>query len=306
MAPGALGTDTRASIRVPAALSGVVGFKLTFGLVPTHGVVTLSWSMDHVAPMAATVEDVALLLDVVAGRDPRDPNSVDRPASPYTGYAGADVSGLRVGVPAAAFEGADLEVARAVQAALDGLREAGCALHPLGVPSSADFEMTNAAGMIVSRAEAATLHQRWLLEHAERYTVETLAQLDEASRLPAVIYLAAQRLRELFRLRMLDLFSRIDALALPTSLVLAPLHEEAERYLLVLSRNCIPWSFVGFPAISLPCGRSAAGLPIGLQLVAPPFQDGRLITLGAAVEKLGLWEAVLPPCVARGSFTTLP
>jgi aspartyl-tRNA(Asn)/glutamyl-tRNA(Gln) amidotransferase subunit A len=295
MTSGGLGTDTRASIRVPAALSGVVGFKPTFGLVPTHGVVTLSWSMDHVAPMAATVEDTALLLDVIGGRDLRDPNSVERPSASYLSYVGAKVSGLRIGVPVAAFEGADREVVAAVHAALNGLHGAGCLLKDLDEPSSADLEMTNAAGMIVSRAEAATFHGRWLAEQPDLYTAETFAQLDEASRVPAMVYLSAQRLREEFRLRMLDLFRRTDALALPTALVQAPLVEEAERYLLMLSRNCIPWSFVGFPAISLPCGRSTAGLPIGLQLVGAPFQDGRLIALGTAVESFGLWKADLPP-----------
>ncbi len=113
MAPGGLGTDTRASIRVPAALSGVVGFKPTFGLVPTHGVITLSWSMDHVAPMGATVEDAALLLDVIAGRDARDPNSVERPAPSYSRHVDGDVTKLRIGVPSAGFEGIDREVSQA-------------------------------------------------------------------------------------------------------------------------------------------------------------------------------------------------
>jgi aspartyl-tRNA(Asn)/glutamyl-tRNA(Gln) amidotransferase subunit A len=291
MAPGALGTDTRASIRVPAALSGVVGFKPTFGLVPTHGVVTLSWSMDHVAPMAATVEDAALLLDVVAGRDPRDPNSIDPPGPPYATYAGRSVAGLRVGVPGAALEGADPAVARAFERALDGLRAAGVRVRAIEAPSGVDLEMTNAAGMIVSRAEAATLHAGWLAERLDRYTAETREQLLAAAAVPATVYLAAQRLREAFRRRMLETFADLDAIALPTSLVEAPAVEEAERFLLVLSRNCIPWSFVGFPAVSVPCGRTGAGLPVGLQLVAPPFEDGRLVSLGTAVEALGLYAA---------------
>jgi aspartyl-tRNA(Asn)/glutamyl-tRNA(Gln) amidotransferase subunit A len=294
MAPGALGTDTRASIRVPAALSGVVGFKPTFGLVPTHGVVTLSWSMDHVAPMAATVEDAALLLDVVAGPDPRDPNAVGPPGPPYATYAGRAVNGLRIGVPAAALDGAEPDVARAVETALDGLRAAGVALRTIDAPSAADLEMTNAAGMIVSRAEAATLHGPWLAARLHRYTPETRDQLQEASRVPATVYLAAQRLREEFRLRMLRLFADVDAIALPTSLVQAPLVGDAERFLLVLSRNCIPWSFIGFPAVSVPCGRTRARLPVGLQLVAPPFEDGRLVALGTAVEALALYTIEMP------------
>jgi len=289
MTPGALGTDTRASIRCPAALSGVVGFKPTFGLVPTHGVVTLSWSMDHVAPMAPTVEDAALLLDVLAGRDPRDPGSVDPVGGPYAGHAGAPVAGLRIGVPAAGFAGAQPNVAEAVRRALDGLAAAGSVLVPVGEPAPEDFEMANAAGMIVSRAEAATYHHRWLAERRDRYTEETRAQLEEAAQVPAAVYLAAQRLREAFRRRMRALLREVDALALPTALVEAPRVEDAERFLLVLSRNCIPWSFIGFPAVSVPCGRTAAGLPVGLQLVAPPFADGRLVALGSAVEALGLY-----------------
>jgi aspartyl-tRNA(Asn)/glutamyl-tRNA(Gln) amidotransferase subunit A len=283
MAPGALGTDTRASIRVPAALSGVVGFKPTFGLVPTDGVVTLSWSMDHVAPMAATVEDAALLLDAIAGS----------PGWSYRAFCGERVEGLRVGVPRTAFGGADSDVAAAVERAMDGLRAEGVSIVAVDEPSAADLEMTNAAGMVVSRAEAATLHRAWLATRADRYTAETFAQLDEAARVPATIYLAAQRLREAFRQRMLGLLGEVDALAMPTSLVLAPRVEEAERFLLVLSRNCIPWSFIGVPAVSVPCGRSPAGLPVGLQLVASPLAEGRLFALGAAVERLGLYKAEL-------------
>lgn len=293
MAPGALGTDTRASIRVPAALSGVVGFKPTFGLVPTHGVVTLSWSMDHCAPMAGSVGDAAILLDVVAGRDPRDPGSIERPVASYAAWIGADVRGLRVGVPAAALEGAEPEVSRAFETTVDGLRSLDVSIETVGEPSPADFEMTNAAGLIVSRCEAATFHHRFLAERADRYTAETFAQLDEAAKLPARLYLAAQQLRAEFHLRMARLFERVDALALPTALVTAPRVEDAEHFLLVLSRNCIPWSFIGVPAVSVPCGRSAAGLPVGLQLVAPAFADARLVALGSAVESLGLWKAEL-------------
>lgn len=293
MAPGALGTDTRASIRVPASLSGVVGFKPTFGLVPTHGVITLSWSMDHCAPMASSVGDAALLLDVVAGRDPRDPNSVERPVASYRAWVGAEVRGLRVGVPVAALEGAEPAIARAFEGVLDGLRRLDVQVSTIAEPTAADFEMTNAAGMVVSRCEAAAFHRRFLAERADRYSPETFAQLDEAAKLPAGLYLSAQRLREGFRQRMAQLFERVDALALPTTLITAPWVEDAERYLLVLSRTCIPWSFIGVPAVSLPCGRSAAGLPIGLQLVAPAFADGRLVALGTAVEGLGLWKAEL-------------
>jgi aspartyl-tRNA(Asn)/glutamyl-tRNA(Gln) amidotransferase subunit A len=191
MAPGALGTDTRASIRVPAALTGVVGLKPTFGLVPTQGVVTLSWSMDHCAPMAASVGDVALLLDVLAGGDLRT-------AASYRAWAGTPVGGVRVGVPTATLEGTEPEVARAFEAALDGLRGLDVSVEFLDEPGADDLAMASAAGMVVSRCEAATLHRRYLAERAARYTPETLDQLQEAAQLPATLYLAAQRLREAF------------------------------------------------------------------------------------------------------------
>jgi aspartyl-tRNA(Asn)/glutamyl-tRNA(Gln) amidotransferase subunit A len=294
MAPGGLGTDTRASIRVPAALSGVVGFKPTFGLVPTHGVVTLSWSMDHVAPMGATVKDAALLLDVIAGRDGRDPNSVERPESSYSGYVGRSVNKLRIGVPTAAFERIDDEVSRAVWRAIEGLKSAIASVQSVEQPSTEDLEMSNMAGLIVSRAEAATFHQPWLKNKAHLYTDETRDQLEEALNVSAVAYLMAQRHREEFRRRMVELFARVDVLALPTCLVVAPPVAEADQFLMVLSRNCIPWSFIGFPAISVPCGRSASGLPIGLQLVAAPFRDASLIAAASAIETFELFPRPTP------------
>jgi aspartyl-tRNA(Asn)/glutamyl-tRNA(Gln) amidotransferase subunit A len=148
--------------------------------------------------------------------------------------------------------------------------------------------------MIVSRVEAATLHAPYLRDRADRYTEETRSQLEEAAQVPGTVYVAAQRLREAFRLRMAALLAGVDALALPTTLVPAPRAEEAEAYLLVLSRNCIPWSFIGVPAISVPCGRTAEGLPVGVQLVSAAFTDAGLLGLAAAVEGLGLGPGAPP------------
>ena len=264
-----LGTDTRASIRVPAALSGVVGFKPTFGAVPTDGVLTLSWTMDHVAPMAGTVEDAAIVLDVLTGGD-------------LAAAAGRLVRGLRVGVPMAALDGADAGVVAAFDQAIKALADLGCRVGEAARPTTADLDEADAVGLVASRCEAAAVH-RHLGTDLDLYWDEVADQLREAQGISAIDYLDAQRMRVLLRDRLATAFAAYDVLALPASLVVAPPATDFARYLTVLSRNAIPWSLVGFPALSVPCG-DVDGLPVGLQLVAAPSGEERLVSLGAAVE----------------------
>ncbi len=275
MSLGSLGTDTRASTRVPAALCGVVGLKPTFGLAPAQGIINLSWSLDHLGLLASTVEDAAVLLNVVAGpgRD-RD----------YTRHLRRDLAGLRVAVPAAALAGADPEVLRAFNGAVQALAGQGVEVVTVGTPDTQDFSRCNSMGLVVSRCEAANYHRGFNADPS-LYTRPVFEQLDEAARVPAVVYLQAQRFREEFRQRMRELLGRFDALLMPTCLVPAPKSYEVERFFLVLSMNCIPWSFIGFPAISVPCGATAAGLPVGAQLVAGPLEDARLLSLAAGLER---------------------
>ena len=283
MGLAALGTDTRASIRVPAALCGTVGFKPTFGLVPTRGVVTMSWTMDHVAPMARTTEDVAVLLNVLVGPDPREPTSAPRIPTDYRHFVGTEVAGLRVGIPVAGLRNADPGVLQTFQTALAELREMGVDVVDLDQPTVEDFELANAAGLIVSRCEA-VLVQNGLHGAGKRaYNQDVAEQIAEAERVHATDYLEAQRFRGDLAERMARLFNRVDALVLPTSRVVAPRLEESDQYLLVLSENCVPWSFIGFPAMSVPCGLTA-GLTVGLELVAAPYDEGVLLALGSAVE----------------------
>ncbi|MSQ07159.1 MAG: amidase [Dehalococcoidia bacterium] len=283
MSLGSLGTDTRASTRVPAALCGVVGLKPTFGLAPAQGIINLSWSLDHLGLLASGVEDAATLLNVVAGpgRD-RD----------YTRHLRRDLAGLRVAVPAAALDGADPEVLRAFNDAIQALVHQGVNIETIGAPDAQDFSRCNSMGLVVSRCEAANYHQS-LWQSLRRdfntdpslYTRPVFEQLEEAARVPAVVYLQAQRYREEFRQRMRELLGRNDALLMPTCRVPAPKSDDVERFFLVLSMNCIPWSFIGFPAISVPCGVTAAGLPVGAQLVAGPLEDARLLSLAAGLER---------------------
>lgn len=272
MGLASIGTDTRASIRVPAALSGVVGFKPTFGSVPTAGVVPLSWTMDHVAAMATTVEDAALLLEVLAGPG-------GRRLSPW---AGAAVAGTRIGVARAAFAGAEPMVEDQVHHALTALAGIGCTVTDSTHPSIAQLEAANAAGLIISRCEAATFH-RTLEADRSLYWEEVADQLEAAAEVRALDYIDAQRLRAELAADLLAAFDDVDVLVMPTAPVLAPPVEDFAEHLVLLSRNAIPWSLIGFPAVSVPCGQLGS-LPVGLQLVARPWREDLLVAVGVALE----------------------
>ncbi len=273
MGLGSLGTDTRASIRVPAALSGAVGFKATYGRVPTDGVVSLAWTMDHVAPMACTVTDAALMLEVLLG-DGRHARRASR-----------RVAGLRVGVAHAAFADASDELAgRRALDVIDGLAGAGATVSPSALPSRDDLALANAAGLVVSRVEAATFHRGLGLD-LDLYWEEVGDQLRAATEIAAVDYVDAQRLRGELAHRLLGAFGDHDVLVMPTSPVVAPPVDDFAAYLMLLSRNAIPWSFVGFPAVSVPCGW-VQGLPVGLQVVAPPDREDLLVAVARTVEEV--------------------
>ena len=273
---GSLGTDTRASIRVPAALSGAVGFKPTYGRIPTGGVVSLAWTMDHVAPIATTVTDAALLLDALFG------------GSSALAWTDGRIYGANIGVPVAALDGADPRLAQVVERGLSHLRDAGASVELIELPSSADFELANAVGLVVSRAEAAAAHRELGLDRGD-YWDEVREQLAHAEQISAMDYLDAQRARAALRDRLMASFGTHDLLAMPTSPVVAPLVEDFADYLMVLARNAIPWSLVGFPAISVPVG-AVDGLPVGMQFVAPPFGEAALVRGALALE-----EAVTRP-----------
>ena len=271
MGLASLGTDTRASIRVPAALCGVVGLKPTYGTVPTRGVVPLSWTMDHVAVMAGCAEDAALALDAL------------RPdGTPIAPAVGARVSHLRVGLATAAWEGAEPAVESAVAKRVDALDGLVGAVTETDRPTAADFGGANAMGLLVSRCEAATFHRAAGLDRS-LYWPEVRDQLNAADGVLATDYIDAQRYRASLREEMLAVLREHHVLAMPTAPVLAPPVERADEYLTILSRNAILWSFVGFPAISVPCPTD--GLPVGLQLVAGPGGEALLIALATALTK---------------------
>ncbi|MDQ6615985.1 MAG: amidase [Actinomycetota bacterium] len=270
-----IGTDTRASIRVPAALCGVVGLKGTYGLVPTDGIVPLSWTMDHVAPMATTVADAAVLLEVMAAR-------------PIGGATGG-----RIGVARAGFDGCEPSIAAVAMNAIAALVNSPGGsdgsggrrrLVELDRPNGPDLDLANAAGLIVSRCEAAAFH-RSLDADRGAYWDEVRDQLDAADNVGAADYLDAQRLRAVLVADLRAVFDRCDVLCLPTVGIAPPRRDDYTRFLTVLSRSCVPWSLAGFPAVSVPCGIDASGFPVGLQIVGPAGADATVIAAAAEVER---------------------
>jgi Asp-tRNA(Asn)/Glu-tRNA(Gln) amidotransferase A subunit family amidase len=227
--------------------------------------------MDHVAVMAGSAQDAALALDAL------------RPgATAIAPAAGGRVSHLRVGLATAAWEGTEAAVESAVAAQIDKLHGLVASVRETDRPTASDFGGANAMGLLVSRCEAATFHRARGLDRS-LYWAEVRDQLNAADGVLATDYIDAQRYRASLREEMLAVFREHHVLAMPTAPVLAPLVERADEYLTILSRNAILWSFVGFPAISVPC--PVDGLPVGLQLVAAPGGEALLIALATALTK---------------------
>ncbi|HEX9037935.1 MAG TPA: amidase [Ktedonobacterales bacterium] len=313
---GALGSDTGGSIRIPSACCGVTGLKPTYGLVSRFGVITLSNSYDHAGPIARTVEDCALLLDTLAGYDPRDPDSIDAPAMSYTAALASGrtpeeaIRGARIGVPRQyVFDGADPEVVEAVYAALDVYRTLGAQVREVDMPADLNEDLFDSAYRAVQRPEATLYHQEmgWYPARAERYSPAVREALAAGADVSALTYIRGQRIRRALTGHMRALLANLDALAMPTLPIVAPRVDALETRIRMgnqdnlpgyaLLRNNFPFDLTGQPALALPCGFTAAGLPISLQLAAGHFNEPALLRLGHAYQRVTEWHHRVPPIV---------
>ena len=302
LAAGALGTDTGGSIRLPAACCGLAGLKPTYGRVSRAGVMPLSWSYDHVGPLTRTVRDAALLLGVIAGHDPLDATSSRRPVPDYLAGLERGVKGLRVGVAGGFFaDGLDDSISRAMAEAVATLRGLGAAVGTVGVPDPGP--MVAACSNVMVRAEAAVIHSRILKERPGELQPAVRDRLAPGLTVTAVEYLQGQRLRARFTREFIDdVFSRIDVLATPTipepAPALAAVKAGGAADVIArmgrFSRLTRPFNALGLPALSLPCGASADGRPVGLQLVGRPFDEATLLRLGQAYESATTWHRRRP------------
>jgi aspartyl-tRNA(Asn)/glutamyl-tRNA(Gln) amidotransferase subunit A len=302
LAAAALGTDTGGSIRLPAACCGLVGLKPTYGRVSRAGVMPLSWSYDHVGPLARTVRDAALLLGVIAGHDPLDATSSRRPVPDYLAALEGGVKGLRIGVAGGFYaDGLDTEVSRALDEAVAALRGLGAAVEAVAVPDPGP--MVAACSNVMVRAEAAVIHSRILKERPGELQPAVRERMAPGLTVTASEYLQGQRLRARFTREFIDdVFARIDVLATPTIPEPAPALAAAKagstadviRRMGRFSRLTRPFNALGLPALSLPCGASADGRPLGLQLVGRPFDEATLLRLGHAYESVTAWHRRRP------------
>lgn len=291
-----LGSDTAGSIRIPASLCGIVGLKPTYGRVSRTGVTTLAWSLDHAGPLTRTVEDAALAMQVMAGHDPRDPGSVDVAVPDFSAGLGRDVAGMTAGVPVNFFtERVDPEVRNAVEAACARLADLGVRLREVRLPLTDEVV---AAQFGILQPEAASYHRQMLSEHGDLYTDDVRRALRSGASVLATDYLAAQRMRASIRQEWHGLFDDIDVLITPTVPVAAMdaskpevtwpdglCEGPADAYI----RFSAPANLTGLPALSVPCGFTGAGLPIGLQVMGRPFDESTVLRVGHAYQAAAGW-----------------
>jgi aspartyl-tRNA(Asn)/glutamyl-tRNA(Gln) amidotransferase subunit A len=303
-----LGSDTGGSIRQPASFCGVVGLMPTYGRVSRYGLIAFASSLDHIGPLTKTVKDAAILLRVIAGLDPLDSTSADVPVPDYEADLAKPVRGLRIGVPKEYFgEGLDAEVRAAVEAGIDKLRSAGCAIVPISMPHTAYAIPTY---YVIATAEASanlarfdgvryghrskdanTLSQMYRKSRDEGFGAEVkrrimLGTYALSSGYYDAYYLKAQRVRTLLTRDFEDAFQKIDAIVTPTAPTPAfKLGEKADDPLSMYLADIytVTADLAGVPGISVPCGNTKSGLPIGLQILGRHFDESTVLRIASTV-----------------------
>jgi aspartyl-tRNA(Asn)/glutamyl-tRNA(Gln) amidotransferase subunit A len=298
---GALGSDTGGSVRLPASLCGVTGLKVSYGRVSRAGAMPLSYSMDTIGPLARTALDCALMLQVLAGADPRDPTTPAQSVPDYAARLQQPLSGLRVGVPNQFFyDDLDPVVARCIDEARKVLASLGCRIIPVDLP---DMRAAEVAATHVIAAEAATLHGNWLRNRPQDYSPQVRARLMRGLAVPASRYIDALRLRgELLQRFLSEVFNQVDVLHIPSLAIPTPTLAETDvgggakmdRILALLTRLQRPLNFLGLPSIALPCGETASGMPVGMQLAGRPFAEDVILHLAHAFQQVTPWHARQP------------
>jgi aspartyl-tRNA(Asn)/glutamyl-tRNA(Gln) amidotransferase subunit A len=287
---GAIGTDTAGSVREPAALCGVVGLKPTYGRVSARGVIPLSTSLDHVGPIARTVADVTVIFAAIAGYDRADKASVDAPVEDYVAALGKNLQPLRVGIPTEFFfEDLDAEVASATNHALSGLAAMGAEIRDIELPVPTDRTL--------QIAEAYAVHAEFVARDPELYQPETLRRIRTGQNVSPETVLECRRDLERARRDIVSIFADVDVLVTPTTPIVAPTIAELKQnpdllrpQELLLLRNTRPINVWGLPAISVPCGFTEGGLPIGLQIIGPHWGEAGVLQVAHAYEQATTWH----------------
>jgi aspartyl-tRNA(Asn)/glutamyl-tRNA(Gln) amidotransferase subunit A len=293
---GALGSDTGGSIRIPAALCGIVGMKPTYGRVSKRGVFPLSWSLDHVGPMTRTVEDNALVLNALAGHDPQDLYSVDLPPEDFTRDLERVLSGVGVGVPTSFYtENVDEEVEAHLGEVAAVFTTLGAQVREVEIPNL--WETLHAQRLILG-AEAYAVHEERLENEPERFSEEIRERLLDGANRGAHHYANARRRGIFATVEFDNAFDGVDVLLTPTLPITAPEIEQRdlsigdyeETVRSALTRFTGPTDLTGHPSLSIPCGTTASGLPVGLQLIGRHFDEATLYRFGHAYQEAAVQD----------------
>ena len=295
---GALGTDTGGSVRIPASFCSIVGLKPTYGLVPIRGIVPLTLSLDHCGPMTRTVEDAALMLNVMTGYDKLDITSVEHQKEDYVAALRQPVAGFRLGIPAYFYDHLDTEVARSAQEALTALSKLTKSTKDVVLPAFTQVGNVGGAG------ETYAYHEEHFKRAAGRYMLPERRRLEAASKSTATAaeYVRAKWSLELLRRTVDDAFGDVDVVVVPTVRILPPMlsdmlkaaREGVDRFLTEIVANTQPFDVYGIPAVSVPCGFSTSGLPIGVTFAGPRFSEGKILALARAFEQATEWHKRRP------------
>ncbi|MDN4525041.1 amidase [Fictibacillus fluitans] len=288
---GALGTDTGGSIRIPASATGIVGMKPTFGRVSKTGIYPLGKTLDHVGPMTRSIRDNALLLGVLAGFDHEDPFSHNLGNEDFTLCIGESISGKVIGIPTSFyFDRVDEEVKEKVKKAIHVLEGLGAVIRDIEIPVLSKVSYTQLKTL---QSEAYALHEEHVLSRPQDYQPPVLERLKQSAEARGYEYVKAQEIRQEAREAFNNVFEQVDVVAAPTVAILPPdigqteitVGGQAEQVRSALLRLTEPACVTGLPSLSVPCGFSSDGLPVGLQLIGKPFSEARLYQVGAAFEQ---------------------
>jgi aspartyl-tRNA(Asn)/glutamyl-tRNA(Gln) amidotransferase subunit A len=287
---GAIGTDTAGSIREPAALCGIVGLKPTYGRVSVRGVIPLSSSLDHVGPLARNVADVAAIFTAISGYDAADNNGVDAPVEDYLSGLGQQLRMLRVGIPRKFFfDDLETEVAAAIEQAISTLAAMGAEIR--------DIELSVPTDRTLQSAESYAFHAEFIARRPELYQPETLRRIRSGENISQETVLERRQEQGQLRRSTETIFTDLDLLLTPTTPIVAPtiadLKENPDQLRpreIMLLRNTRPINVWGLPAISLPCGFTDAGLPIGLQIVGRHWDEATVLAAAYAYEQATAWH----------------
>jgi aspartyl-tRNA(Asn)/glutamyl-tRNA(Gln) amidotransferase subunit A len=297
-----LGSDTGGSIRLPAAMCGTSAIKPTYARVSRAGAMPLSHSLDTVGPLTRTVEDAALIGQLIAGPDPLDPTCDPRPVPNWVNQLENPIKGLRLGRPRQHFyDECEPEVAAAMEASLEAFRRLGASVVDVDVP---DFAAYNAAAVLISTAEAAALHREWLRTRGGDYSDQVRGRLVQGLAIPATAYIDALRMRGAALAEFCaQVFSKVDLLHAPVLGIATPAIAETElgwsertaAVLARITRLTRPGSYLGLPTVCANAGFSRDGMPIGMQLITRPFDEATALRAGHAFQRVTDWHLGAPP-----------